>query len=181
MKTSSFWQLYDTDFDELLEHFRKDNLLCQIVSSNPSFVDTYATCGLAIISEAMSYGDLIQYTVPKYQRGVDLSKWFGPADLVSMNKVDGRFKLILSLQMAEPIAFMHNNKGGVIVHDDIHLGQYLFTMNPFRGLDPNQQLIKLIDFDDSKILQWNEGKEEYCKYEDDGPRSGDVSMREEKE
>lgn len=38
-----------------------------------------------------------------------------------------QLKSLISLEMAETIADLHSYPGGIIVHDDIQLSQFLFT------------------------------------------------------
>jgi len=64
-------------------------------------------------------------------------------------------KLDMALHMAEGLADMHGNPGGVIVNHDISLDQWVV------GKDG---VIKLNDFNKAKILQWNNEEKQYCKF-----------------
>ena len=86
--------------------------------------------------------------------------------LATFNKLTVQQKLSYSMDMMEAVANLHNYPGGVIVHDDIQLGQFLVS-------DDGQHL-KLQDFNRAEILLWNEKKEEYCVYKN-GRGHGDVS------
>ena len=85
-------------------------------SSNPSFVDIYGVCGVAMLNEKLHYGSIEHYATHQHVHKDDE----GP---IVLNKIDPSTKLVLSLQMAEALAYLHNFDGGVIVHDDLHLGQ----------------------------------------------------------
>jgi serine/threonine protein kinase len=65
------------------------------------------------------------------------------------------------------VAALHNFPGGVIVHDDIQLCQYLWTEEDGIG-------VKLNDFNRAEIMLWDEQAQKYCKYKN-GRGHGDVS------
>ena len=74
-------------------------------------------------------------------------------------------KLQLGLGMAESIAVLHGYEGGLIVHDDVQLCQWL------RSRDGK---LVLGDFNRAQIMEFNEAKGEYCKY-NNGYSYGNVS------
>eukprot|EP00558_Chaetoceros_sp_UNC1202_P010095 CAMPEP_0197241594 /NCGR_PEP_ID=MMETSP1429-20130617/7589_1 /TAXON_ID=49237 /ORGANISM="Chaetoceros sp., Strain UNC1202" /LENGTH=222 /DNA_ID=CAMNT_0042701455 /DNA_START=20 /DNA_END=688 /DNA_ORIENTATION=- len=61
----------------------------------------------------------------------------------------------MALQMAQAIADLHGYKDGVIIHNDIQVGQFL--------LDEDNR-VKLSDFNRAEPRLWDEEKGEYCKY-----------------
>lgn len=75
-------------------------------------------------------------------------------------------KLEISKQMAEAVADLHGFSGGVMVHQDIQLSQFLFNKD--------KSLVKLNDFNRAEFLLWDEEEEKYCLYHE-GPGIGDVS------
>ena len=66
------------------------------------------------------------------------------------------------------VAALHNYEGGVIVHDDIQLCQYLWTQED--GIS-----VKLNDFNRAEIMLWDEEGQKYCRYKN-GRGHGDVSV-----
>lgn len=65
---------------------------------------------------------------------------------------------------------MTTTVGGVIVHDDIQLCQYLWT-------EENGISVKLNDFNRAEIMLWDETAGKYCRYKN-GRGHGDVSVDE---
>jgi len=74
-------------------------------------------------------------------------------------------KLELALSMAESLAVLQGYEGGLIVHDDVQLCQWLRTRDG---------KLVLGDFNRAEIMDWNEEKGEYCKY-NNGLGYGNVS------
>jgi hypothetical protein len=72
-----------------------------------------------------------------------------------MNNFTIEEKLQMAIDMAEAIADLHGYQGGVIVHDDIKLKQWM--------MHPNKRA-KLGDFNRAEIMDWNEEKQAYCSY-----------------
>lgn len=69
--------------------------------------------------------------------------------------------------MAETLAVLHGFEGGIIVHDDVQLCQWLRT---------REGRLVLGDFNRCEIREWNDEKGEYCKH-NNGFAYGNVSMR----
>ena len=67
--------------------------------------------------------------------------------------------------MAESLAVLHSYVGGLIVHDDVQLCQWLRTRDG---------RLVLGDFNRAQIMDWNEEKGEYCLY-NNGYAFGNVS------
>ena len=143
---------------------RVDSYVMEIFTSNSLFLDIYGFCGLSQLIEAMPNGDLEAQALPLYserETEVVLGK-----ELKPQNKLTVKQKLTFCLEMAEGIANLHNYPGGVIVHDDIQLPQFLMT-------DDNQH-IKFQDFNRGEILLFDEKHQEYCTYIN-GKGHGDMS------
>lgn len=96
----------------------------------------------------------------------------GHTELDDKNDVDPKNNLTVTqkvnfaLEMAESLAMMHNHPGGVIVHDDVHLEQFLLTKDHLH--------VKIQDFNRAEIMLWNNDDNEYCRYRN-GPGHGLVS------
>ena len=76
-------------------------------------------------------------------------------------------KLQYALEQTEPLALLHGFPGGVLVHDDLQLPQYLVTSDGH---------LKLNDFNRAEFMLWNDQDREYCKYKNN-PGHGDVRKR----
>jgi serine/threonine protein kinase len=87
--------------------------------------------------------------------------------VASRNKLPPATKLRYALEMAESLADLHGHGAGVIVHGDVHLGQWL-------SVSPDDSLV-LNDFNLAKVLSWDSTKGEYCKVRR-GRGNGNVSM-----
>jgi serine/threonine protein kinase len=135
------------------------------LTSSPNIIDIYGHCGASVMVESMPR-EVEEYIVPG-------GGWIAQEDLHDSKDVDlqNQFevseKLQLALEMAESIAELHGFKDGVIVHDDVQLCQWLRN---------DQGKLKLGDFNRARVLQWNDEKQEYCKY-NNGKSYGNVRMR----
>ena len=82
------------------------------------------------------------------------------------------FEKIAHCQFGHPlasiVAALHNYPGGVIVHDDIQLCQYLWT-------EDNGINVKLNDFNRAEFMLFDEMNQDYCKFRN-GEGHGDVSL-----
>lgn len=140
---------------------RMDCLVAERLSGSPQIVDIYGFCGLGHIGEAMPHGDFSRVATPLGGRvpvKLDEEHLDPKNDLLPGHKLD------FAHQMAEPIALLHGYSGGVMVHDDIQLSQYLFT---------HDGTLKLNDFNRAEIMLWDEEHQMYCGYRNN-PGNGDV-------
>jgi hypothetical protein len=88
--------------------------------------------------------------------------------LIRMNNLTATRKLVWALEMAESIALLNNFEGGVIVHDDVQLVQWLVT--------EDHEHLKLNDFNRAEVMLYDETNQEYCKYRNN-PGNGDVRVK----
>ncbi|CAB9518281.1 Probable serine/threonine-protein kinase [Seminavis robusta] len=152
------------------EYVRMDAFVTERLTSNQHIVDIFGFCGLSMLTEYFPFGD-IEKDVVGFQ---DHDKNFNPLNdkvLKPLNNYTAAEKLQLALNMAEPVAALHNFKDGVIVHDDIQLCQYLWTEEEGIG-------VKLNDFNRAEIMLWDEQAQQYCKYKN-GRGHGDWRAPEE--
>eukprot|EP00543_Licmophora_paradoxa_P000828 CAMPEP_0202458468 /NCGR_PEP_ID=MMETSP1360-20130828/25669_1 /ASSEMBLY_ACC=CAM_ASM_000848 /TAXON_ID=515479 /ORGANISM="Licmophora paradoxa, Strain CCMP2313" /LENGTH=503 /DNA_ID=CAMNT_0049079031 /DNA_START=636 /DNA_END=2147 /DNA_ORIENTATION=- len=140
---------YDT-----YEFVRMDALISERLTYSPRIVDIYGHCGLSMLTEYFSSGDLEPVVVPTggYTQQEQLNDKYSVRPQNALRAVD---KVLVSLEMAEAIALLHGFPEGVIVHDDIQVSQFLFTPDGF---------IKLNDFNRAEIMLYDEEKQEYCRY-----------------
>lgn len=150
--------VYDSNYDnEDYESTRIDALVAEIFSHNERFVEPYGHCALAVLAEAITGGTVDERAIPiQRDRDNDVIRLDDAHDVDPKNDLTVRQKLTWSLEMAEALAFMHNYEGGLIVHDDAHLEQFLVTSD---GLH-----VKLQDFNRAEIMLWDEERQEYCRY-----------------
>jgi serine/threonine protein kinase len=123
---------------------RMDAIVSERLSSSPRIVDIYGFCGLSMMSEYLSMGDLMKYATPGGGRSHPV-KLNDTEDVDPKNSFSATEKLTLSLQMAGAIALLHSYKGGLIVHDDIQLSQFLISKEGY---------LKLNDFNRAEIMLW---------------------------
>jgi hypothetical protein len=121
-----------------------DAIVSERLTSSPAIVDIYGFCGLSMMSEYLSMGDLMQHATPGGDR-VNPVELNDSEDVDPQNYFSATEKLTLSLEMAEAIALLHSYKGGVIVHDDIQLPQFLASEEGY---------LKLNDFNRAEIMLW---------------------------
>ena len=140
-----------------------DAIVAERLSASPRIYDIYGYCGLSLFSEFFPHGDV-------ETEAVEGDGWspeddeFGE-ELESMNEITLLDKLGMGCDMAEAIADLHGYKGGVIVHGDIQLGQFLYTSD--------FSLVKMNDFNRAEWMLWDDAKHEYCRYTN-GPGRGSV-------
>jgi len=108
------------------EFMRMDAVVSEIFTSSPLFVDIYGYCGLSMLSEYLELGDLEAHATPDGPRDEEVVL-HDEEDLDPQNSFNARDKLFISLEMAEALALLHSYPGGVIVHDDVQLAQFLPT------------------------------------------------------
>ena len=147
------------------EYMRMDAIVAEKLTWSDKIVDIYGYCGTGMINEAMRNGDVEYKASPRGHRYVHKTTADEHGPLVVMNKLSGTQKLQYALEMSEALAILHSYPGGVIVHDDIQLGQFLLS---------DDGRIKLNDFNRAEIMLWNEKDEEYCRYRN-GEAHGMVS------
>jgi len=151
LKTTFLSAAYDfRDF----EFMRMDAIVSDIFSANELVVDVFGFCALGMTSKAMLNGNLESIVLT---RTTDTDK---PAagsekgvDADPHNTFSGLEKYSIVLQMAEALNQLHMYTGGVIVHDDVHPGQFLLKSNG---------RLKLHDFNRAEIMWWDEEDSIYC-------------------
>ena len=152
----------------MFEFTRMDALVSERFTSNHQFVDVYGHCGVSMLSEYLSRGNIETLAIASggFSKQADLHD---EVELKPQNKFSAKTKLSLALQMAELIADLHEYPQGRIVHNDIQLSQFLFD---------HADKIKFNDFNRAEIMLFDEQKEEYCRYRN-GPGSGNNRAPEE--
>jgi len=155
---------YDADYASAdFEYMRIDAMVAEMFTSSPRLVGIYGSCGLAMINQAVMGGRMEPIALPydddsdeEYEHLIHLiDELEEKNELVAMNNLTGTEKLVYALEMAEPVLLLHANPGGVIVHDDISLEQYLVA---------DDGSLMLNDFNRAEPMFWNEEAGEYCRY-----------------
>ena len=155
------------DYDTLGE-YTMDGRISSLLGRHPLLVDFYNFCSLSMMSEFLDLGDMEQSAQNYEDRCVhEPVRLSAKAKLASYNNYTGIQKLSYALDMAEGVALLHNHPLGVIVHDDIQLGQFLL------GHDGH---VKFNDFNRGVIMMYDEKEGAYCKYNMNGKGPGDVSF-----
>lgn len=139
----------------------QDALVMERLAASPRIVDVYGHCGTAVWVEAIPYeveeviihGD--GFVDPQEKDQLTEVSPEGQTLPKPLNEFTVPEKLEMALEMAMSLAEMHGFKGGVIVHDDVQLCQWLRTRNG---------TLKLGDFNRAEIMDYNEEKGEYCRY-----------------
>ena len=137
-----------------------DAIIAERLTASPRIYDIYAFCGLGIMSEFFPHGDMEKVAVPE-EDAVPEKPYDPKNNLTPMEKLE------VAKQMAEAMADLHGYNGGVMVHQDIQLSQFLWTADKSR--------IKLNDFNRAEFMLWDESIQEYCTYSE-GRGMGSVSF-----
>lgn len=146
---------YKHDFGgEVLDFVQRDAIVMEKLSSSQKIIDMYGHCASSLNVEAMKQG-LFHDVVPRKRKhkNEDWDHFF--KDVKSRINLNYTEKLRLALEIAESIAELHGYENGAIVHEDIHLSQWLRAKTG---------ALKLGDFNRAIIIGWNEEKQEYCKF-----------------
>lgn len=126
-------------------------IVMERMTPSRNIVDIYAHCGSSVIVETMAF-DLYKKIVPG--EGIVSQKTLDQlGDVHPLNNLTASEKLQISLSMAESLRDMHEFDGGVIVHSDTHIEQWLV------GKDGS---VKLNDFNYACALRWNDEEKAYC-------------------
>ena len=133
------------------------------LTSSPRIVNIYGACSTSVAVEPALY-DVYDSILPRdyIDPEKDLHDEF---DVDPQNNFTAEEKLDIALTMAESLADMHGFEGGMIVHNDVQLSQWLRM--PDGG-------IKLGDFNRAFTLYWEDRYDSYCKFYD-GYGAGCVS------
>ena len=135
------------------EKTRVDGLVMERLSSSPRITDMYGFCATSLMTEPLP-GEIWGEAVPT-KRTIQKNELRDKKHLDPKNKYTPTEKIEMALDLAEALAELHGFADGMIVHDDIDLGQYLRT--------PDGR-IKLNDFNRAKIQLWDPVQKKYCKY-----------------
>ena len=157
------------------EEMRKDAIVFDLFQNNNYFVDMYGYCGLSIFSEFMPHGDIDTVATPTFDAYRTNNNNWTDDQLLHMNSMEPEFKLRVALEMAESVAYLHNFEGGIIVHNDLHAVQFLFTPEGRNHWNTTNQVLKISDFNMATFMKYDMNDHEYCTYHN-GIGGGDVSF-----
>jgi serine/threonine protein kinase len=153
----------DKPFDDNVEldkmaQVQREAIIMEKLTPSPRVVDIYGYCGISIQAEYMHGGNLKSRTLlqPNGHLPVEDLEAIEEANnnqVVPQNNLTCLEKLDMAIAMTESIADLHGYAGGVIAHQDIFPGNYLVSKDGD---------IKLNDFEDSFILDYNPQKGDYC-------------------
>lgn len=151
----------------MIEKTRLDALVMERLSFSPRIADIYGFCSTSIMTEPLP-GEILKEAVPT-KRVIAKEELDDKEDDSPKTPYTPTEKIEMALEMAEALADLHGFKDGMIVHDDLDLGQYLRTRDG---------RLKLNDFNRAKPLLYDSVKGEHCKYYN-GPIGGKFRSPEE--
>lgn len=147
-----------------MKGIQRDAIVMERLTNSPRIVDVYGYCATSTIVEAMS-SEVEEFVIPG--NGMAKQKELDRlSDVHPMNNFTIKEKLDIALEMAESLADLHGYEGGVIVHDDVQLCQWL---------EHEDGRLKLGDFNRAEMMEYDEENQTYCKY-DNGYVNGNVSI-----
>ena len=142
----------DNDFElDRYEFVRVDALVMERLSSSPRIADMYGHCATSVNTEFLP-DELYPLMIPGQGLGNHMND---TVDVDPQNNFTITEKLDLAIRMAESIADLHGYEGGVLIHDDLQVFQWLF------GPDGT---LKLNDFNRAEAMLFDEEAGEYCRY-----------------
>jgi len=148
-------RMYHEVDHEQFEYTRMDVLVAERLTSDPKIVDVYGHCGLSLLSEFFDKGDAEKFIIGGREGFLSAKELDDKDDVKPQNDLSVEDKVLTALQMAESIASLHGFKDGVLVHNDIQLGQFLIT---------DRGTIKLNDFNRAEVMLYDNEAGEYCRY-----------------
>eukprot|EP00566_Odontella_aurita_P005962 CAMPEP_0113579424 /NCGR_PEP_ID=MMETSP0015_2-20120614/30060_1 /TAXON_ID=2838 /ORGANISM="Odontella" /LENGTH=579 /DNA_ID=CAMNT_0000483401 /DNA_START=188 /DNA_END=1927 /DNA_ORIENTATION=+ /assembly_acc=CAM_ASM_000160 len=151
------WRTGHDDYVGRIEKTRMDALVMERLTSSPRITNVHGHCATSIVVESLP-GEVWDVVVPT-ERTVRPSDIHDEDGVDNMNGMSPMEKLQLALDTAEALSELHGFKDGVIVHDDIDLGQFLRTP---------EGKVKLNDFNRAKPMLWDPVEQKYCKYNNGG-------------
>jgi serine/threonine protein kinase len=147
-----------------ISRVEREAVIMERFTRSPHILDIYSHCGFTVLVEAMK-SEIYDEIVPQeYIKQTELDK-LQVEDVHPFNKLTVSEKLQIAIYMAESLADLHGHEGGLIVHGDVYIEQWL--------LAPDGSL-KLNDFSDSLRAEWHEKKQKYCF---DNEKSGSKTWR----
>lgn len=149
---------WDADFEtEDYEYMRIDALVAEMFTWSPKIISIYGYCGTSMINEAVLNGRVVDVAMGQYDTMSDdeIYKIRDKEELQIFNNLTATEKLQYALEMAEAVALLHSHQGGVIVHDDISIEQFLIAQDGS---------LKLNDFNRAEFMLFDEENQLYCRY-----------------
>jgi serine/threonine protein kinase len=131
----------------------KESIILERLTPSLRVLDIYSYCGYTVLVEAMASEMNDQIVPPKGYMPQSKLDELQVDDVHPLNNFTASEKLQIALDMAESLADIHGFEGGLILHTDVHLDQWL--------LAPDGS-VKLNDFGDAYEAPWNQKSEEYC-------------------
>jgi Protein kinase domain len=134
-----------------LHHARQEAAMLEQLSSSPHILDIYGACGTSTMSEAMAadiHRDIITGTGIISQEELDREPELRPRNNLTISE-----KLQIALYMAQALADLHDHPGGIIIHGDTHIEQFLIAKDGS---------LKLNDFNNAYTPEYHEKKQGIC-------------------
>lgn len=152
-----------------------DAQVADLFTWSPRLVNIYGFCGIGMINEAVMGNRMEDVAMPlEHETDEGYEKLLGimekleeEDELVVLNDLTGTEKLVYALEMAESVLLLHSYPGGVIVHDDLTLEQFLLAEDGSS---------KMNDYNRAEFMLWNQEDREYCRYRNN-PGNGSVRHR----
>jgi len=140
---------------ESFKEVQNEAVIMERMTKSPRIMNLYGHCGFSVSAELVPI---------EFEERVIYGEGYATVEEVAERNKNGlrpynnftaEEKLGFALEMAESIADLHGFEDGVIVHDDVQLCQWMTTADG---------KLKLGDFNRATIMQWDEIKEGYCKF-----------------
>jgi len=137
----------------IFTNVQRDAVIMERLTSSPYIVKMFGHCAASLTVQPIDF-EIEEYIVPGegYSKQEDL---LDEDDVQPRNDYTPSEKLEIALDMARSLSVLHGYEGGVIVHDDVQLCQWLRN---------RKNKLVLGDFNRAEIRDWNEEKGEYCKH-----------------
>ena len=137
---------------KLISMVQRDAVVMERLSDAPDIVAMYGHCGTSVSVQRVQ-SEVEERIVPNgYIKQSELND---KDDVQPQNPFTPTEKVHIAYQMAQSLARLHGFSGGVIVHDDVQLCQWLETTD---------NSLVLGDFNRAEIMDYNVTGQHYCRY-----------------
>ena len=144
--------MYKKNYDQADVHkINREAVIMERFTSSPRILNVYGYCGTSVLVESMDVD--IHRNIVLGEGSISQKKLDEYKDVMPLNNLTASEKLQISLSMAESLQDLHEFEGGVIVHSDIDNEQWLLG---------SEKTLKLNDFNNAYVMQWNSKKQSYC-------------------
>lgn len=140
--------------DNAMARIQVEALIMERTTWSPRTMSIHGHCALSVAVEwGVPLSDKIMPKDRVFSHEALAREWDNEVKPFNEERLSVKDKLDLATAMAEGLAALHGHHEGVMLHNDLHLEQWLY------GRDGQ---LKLNDYNQGRFLSWNPRTQEYC-------------------